>query len=67
MYREKDLNVSDNSNIIIPDKDIRNPNLKTAAVATTAEQDAKILEIEKKLFEQMKELQCAKDECVKQI
>lgn len=67
MYREKDLNVSDNSNIIIPDKDIRNPNLKIAAVATTAEQDAKILEIEKKLFEQMKELQCAKDDCVKQI
>ena len=62
------MNVSDNSNIIIPDKDIRNPiTKKEIAVATTEEQDAKILEIEKKLFEQMKELQSAKDECVKQI
>ena len=62
------MNVSDNSNIIIPDSDIRNPiTKKEIAVATTEEQDAKILEIEKKLFEQMKELQSAKDECVKQI
>ena len=65
-YREKSLNISDNSQIVIPDKEVIANTIKERPV-TSEDKDKRIAELDAKLFEMKKLLQSAKEECLKRL